>query len=359
MATRPDPAFWRDKRVLLTGHTGFKGSWAALWLARMKAQVTGFSLAPDTEPNLFTLAGVASGMVSRLGDLRDAAAVAEAVEASRPQIVLHMAAQPIVRRSIADPVETFATNVLGTAHLLAALRGSPGLSTILVVTSDKVYANDAGRHAFAEADRLGGTDPYSASKAATELVAASFAGTYFNRAGVRLATARGGNVVGGGDFAADRLVPDAVRAVAAGRQLVLRHPEATRPWQHVLDCVSGYLVFAEALAKGADVAPALNFGPAPGTPATVGALADAVLSALGSSSGWRHEPDPGSVEKATLAVDASRARAELGWNDLLRERALVAWTADWYGAWRQGRDMRAVTLDQITAYEALAGQLSS
>jgi CDP-glucose 4,6-dehydratase len=358
MAVRPDPAFWRGKRVLLTGHTGFKGGWAALWLSRMGAEVTGFALAPDTQPNLFSLAGVASGTVSRLGDLRDEAAAQAAVATSRPQLVLHMAAQPIVRRSIADPVETFATNVLGTAHLLAALRGSPGLSTILVVTSDKVYANDAGHEALSENDRLGGTDPYSASKAATELVAASFAGTYFTREGVRLATARGGNVVGGGDFAADRLVPDAVRAVSAGTPLVLRHPGATRPWQHVLDCVSGYLVYAEGLTRGVDVPAALNFGPSAGAPVPVGTLADAVLEALGSGSGWRHEPDPGSVEKATLAVDASRARASLGWDDLLRDRALVAWTAAWYRAWREGHDMRAVSLDQIGAYEALAGHPS-
>lgn len=356
MTATPDPAYWRGKRVLLTGHTGFKGGWMALWLARMGADVTGFALAPDTQPNLFGLARVSSALAaSRFGDLRDEAAVKAAVAASRPEIVLHLAAQPIVRRSIADPVETFATNVMGTAHLLAALRGSPALTAILVVTSDKVYANDVGRRAFTEEDRLGGTDPYSASKAATEIVVASFAGSYFNRDGVRLATARGGNVVGGGDFAADRLVPDAVRAFAAGTPLVLRHPDATRPWQHVLDCVSGYLVYAQALAHGEDVPAALNFGPDAGAPVTVGSLADAVLAALGGSGGWRHEPDAGSVEKATLAVDASRARGALGWNDLLRDHALVDWTAGWYRAWREGQDMRSVTLEQIGAYEALAG----
>jgi CDP-glucose 4,6-dehydratase len=352
MTTRPDPIFWRGRRVLLTGHTGFKGGWTALWLARMGAAVTGFSLAPDTVPNLYDLADVSKGIASRIGDLRDQAAVQSAVAATRPEVVLHMAAQPIVRRSIVDPVETFATNVLGTAHLLAALRSSPGLSAVLVVTSDKVYANDAPDRALAEDDRLGGTDPYSASKAATEFVVRSFAGTFFDRVKVKTATARGGNVVGGGDFAADRLVPDAVRAVASGKPLVLRHPEATRPWQHVLDCVSGYLVYAERLAAGADVPASLNFGPTPGAPVTVGAMADAVLAALGSEAGWRHQPVPGSVEKPALAVDADRARAVLGWDDRLRGDALVAWTAAWYRAWREGRDMRSATLDQIAAYEA-------
>jgi CDP-glucose 4,6-dehydratase len=351
----PDPLFWAGRRVLLTGHTGFKGSWTALWLAKLGASVTGFSLAPEYQPNLFTLADVAGVTEwSILGDVRDAQAVREAVEKADPELVLHLAAQPIVRRSLADPVETFATNVLGTAHLLDALRDCRQLRAVLVVTSDKVYANDGRPGAFVEQDRLGGTDPYSASKAAAEIVAASFAGSYFDRAGVRLATARGGNVIGGGDFALDRLVPDAVRAVVGGVPLILRHPRATRPWQHVLDCVCGYLLYAQALAQDSDVPAALNFGPAPGGDVPVGELAGAMLDALGAGAGWQYQPEPGSVEKTTLSVDAGLARACLGWRDQLTGPALIAWTADWYRAWRTGDDPRAVTLAQLAAYAALA-----
>jgi CDP-glucose 4,6-dehydratase len=354
----PDPHFWAGRRVLLTGHTGFKGSWTALWLAQLGARVTGFSLAPDCQPNLFTLADVASATeLSILGDVRDAQAVREAVEKADPELVLHLAAQPIVRRSLVDPVETFATNVLGTAHLLDALRDCRRLGAVLVVTSDKVYAHEGHPRAFVETDRLGGTDPYSASKAAAEIVAASFSGSYFDRAGVRLATARGGNVIGGGDFAVDRLVPDAVRAAAGGVPLILRHPRATRPWQHVLDCVCGYLLYAQALAQDGDLPPALNFGPAPGGDVPVGELAGALLDALGAlgaGAGWRHQPEPGSLEKTTLSVDASLARARLGWRDQLTGPALIAWTADWYRAWHKGEDPRAVTLSQLAAYARLA-----
>ena len=250
--------------------------------------------------------------------MRDAACVARAVAAAAPEIVLHMAAQPIVRRAIADPVETIATNVLGTAHLLDALRTAPALTTILVITSDKVYFNDDAGRAFSETDRLGGKDPYSASKAATELITRSFAETYFEGKGVRVATARGGNVVGGGDYAADRIVPDIVRAVARGEAPVLRMPHATRPWQHVLDCVNGYLLHAEALALDGATPRSLNFGPVCGNDVTVGQLTTVMLRALGHPSEWRYEPVAGAKEMATLAVNSDLARATLGWRDVAR-----------------------------------------
>jgi len=351
--TLPDPAFWSGKRALLTGHTGFKGSWAALWLAAMGAKVTGFALAPETEPALFNLARIDSDATSMIGDLRDTAAVSKSVAAADPQIVIHMAAQALVLRSIAEPAATFATNVQGTANLLDALRGRPALRAILVVTSDKVYANDELGRAFVETDRLGGKDAYSASKAAAEIVTRAYASSYFEPAGIAVATARGGNVIGGGDFAADRLVPDVVRAVKSGKQLALRHPEATRPWQHVLDCVGGYLVFAEALASGRAVSPALNFAPDRST-MTVAELAEAIFKALGQKPDWSQQSEPDSIEMKALAIDASRARAELGWRSRLAEAAAIAWTADWYRAFAANENLRTVTLEQIAAYRRTA-----
>lgn len=352
-ARAPDPAFWRGKRVLLTGHTGFKGGWAALWLAEMGAHVTGFSLAPDQTPALFDLARVGEGLVSIEGDLRDPLAVRDAVERARPEIVLHMAAQPLVRRSIADPAETFGSNVTGTVNLLDAARGREGLRVILVVTSDKVYANAGDGAAFREEDRLGGKDPYSASKAACEIVVGAFRDSYFSRAGVRLASVRGGNVIGGGDFSLDRIVPDAVRAADKGDQLVLRHPEATRPWQHVLDCLSGYFAYAEALWTREDMPAALNIGPRPGERMAVGPLASRVLAALGEERGWRHEPAPGSIEMGALSIDPSLAERMLGWRGALDTATAVDWTADWYRAWREKEDMRTATLAQIARYRAI------
>lgn len=349
---RPDPAFWRGRKVLLTGHTGFKGGWAALWLARMGAKVTGLALAPDQQPSLFDLAGVGGAVASRIVDLRDLGAVEGALATEAFDLVLHMAAQPIVRASIEDPVATFASNVMGTAHLLQALRAQP-LKAVLTVTSDKVYANAETGRAFQEGDALGGKDPYSASKAAAEIVVSSFARSFFDRQGVPLATARGGNVIGGGDFSRDRLVSDIVRAARAGEGAVLRHPEATRPWQHVLDCVAGYLVHLEALATDPEAPRALNFGPRPGDPPiTVGELATLASQALGAQP-WRHEPDPGSIEAKALGIDASTAREVLGFESRLPGPEAVAWTMDWYARQARGEDARALCEAQIARYEAL------
>ncbi len=349
----PDPAFWRDKRVLLTGHTGFKGAWALYWLSRMGADVTGLALAPDTDPALFDLLGGAALGRHHVADVRDAGAVQEIVAAARPQIVLHMAAQPIVRRSITDPCETIDINVMGVANLLSPLRTVAGLEAVVVITSDKVYANDERGRAFEEGDRLGGKDPYSASKAAAELVTQSFRQTYFADAGVPVATARCGNIIGGGDFAADRIVPDVVRAAAAGETLVLRHPDATRPWLHVLDGVCGYLVYAEQLAGGAALPAALNFGPDPEPELPVRRVADLMQSALGASGGWRHEPVPGSKEMKALAVDSTLARAALGWRDRIRGDDRIVWTADWHKAQRDGAEPRRICDRQLDAFLTL------
>ncbi len=353
--TRPNPAFWAGKRVLLTGHTGFKGGWAAIWLAHLGAEVTGLSLAPDQSPALFDLAGVENlTRSSRLIDLRDAAAVEAALSGQAFDLVLHMAAQPIVRTSIEDPLATFSANIMGTAHLLQALRAQTALQAVLVVTSDKVYANAETGRAFVETDALGGKDPYSASKAAAEIVTQSFARSYFDRAGVPVATARGGNVIGGGDFSRDRIVADIVRAGQAQGQTVLRHPDSTRPWQHVLDCVAGYLVYLEHLATDPATPRALNFGPRPGGPeVSVGELATRAVQALGARP-WRHEPDPASLEARSLGIDASLTRSLLKFESQLDAPEAIDWTMDWYRRQGEGADALGLCRDQIARYEGLS-----
>ena len=347
---RPNADFWRGRRVLLTGHTGFKGGWMAMWLSRMGAHVGGLALAPDTDPSLYDLARVSGDVPGGIGDIRDPAAIRRAIHDARPQIVLHMAAQPLVRRSMREPIETFDVNVMGTARLLDALREADGLEAILVVTTDKVYENPEHGRAFREHDPLGGHDPYSASKAAAEIVASSYARSYFDARGVPLATARGGNVIGGGDFSQDRIVPDIYRAMRAGEPVVLRNPGATRPWQHVLDCLCGYLIFAEALAGGGVPPRALNFGPSGGVEVPVSALGDAMQAALGAPQGWRLAEGPQPREMKLLALDISAARAALGFSDRLVGQAAIAATAQWYLDLSRGADMRAATLRAIDAY---------
>ncbi len=348
--SQPDPAFWAGKRILLTGHTGFKGSWAAVWLQALGAQVTGLALAPDQTPALYELAGVGDLVRSRIVDLRSLDALAAALEGETFDLVLHMAAQPIVRASIEDPIGTFGSNVMGTAHLLQALRGQPALQAVLVVTSDKVYANAETGRAFAEGDALGGKDPYSASKAAAEIIVQSFARSFYDRAGVPLATARGGNVIGGGDFSRDRLVADIVRAGRGQGETVLRHPQATRPWQHVLDCVAGYLVYLQRLAQDRAAPRALNFGPRPGgAEVTVGQLATRAVEALGARP-WRHEPDPQSLEAQSLGIDASLARQVLGFESRLEAPDAVDWTMDWYRREADGEAALALCREQIARY---------
>lgn len=358
VVSTPDAEFWRKRRVLLTGQTGFKGAWLALWLARLGAEVSAFALPPEPGPTLFHLADVAESCDSRIQDLRDAAGVARLVRQARPQIVLHLAAQALVRRSLAMPMETFATNVLGTINLLHALGETEGLEAVLVVTSDKVYANDGSGRAIREADPLGGDDPYSASKAACELAVNSMRRSFLSARGVPVATARAGNVIGGGDFAEDRLVPDCVRAAMAGRAVVLRHPQSTRPWQHVLDCLCGYLLYAERLASApATVPQALNFGPASGDAIPVIELAGAILQAMGATSGIEVREPEHSVEAPLLSLDSSLARSTLGWRDRLSGPPAIETTAAWYRRWQSGDDMRAATLAEIDRYQAGNGTL--
>ncbi len=348
-------SLWRGRRVLLTGHTGFKGAWGARWLARRGAEVTGLALPPSSNPSLYEVLGTAHLADEHMVDLRDPASVRRAVEVARPEIVLHMAAQSIVRASYHDPVGTFATNLMGTVHLLETLRKVGELKAILVITSDKVYENDDEGRAFLESDRLGGHDPYSASKAATEVAVSSYARSFFMNKGVRVATARGGNVIGGGDFADDRMVPDIVRAARRNEALILRNPTATRPWQHILDCLSGYFAFAEGLLVGEEVPAALNFGPrsdAPETPTTE--LVKRMQSAMGVASGWQQDVAPQPIEKERLSVDANEALHVLGWQARLDVEAAINLTATWYAAQARGEDMVAFTDAQIDSFEELA-----
>ena len=343
--------FWRGRRVLLTGHTGFKGSWAVLLLQRLGAEVTGLALPPVTTPSLFDLLQPWSGLDSRCLDIREPAALASAVENCRPDVVIHMAAQSLTRRSYREPVATMSTNVAGTVNLLEALRGIAGLECVLVVTSDKVYRNDNRGDAFAESAPLGGDDPYAASKAAMEMVTAAWARSFFDDADVPVATARAGNVLGGGDFSDDRLVPDIWRAVDEGRDLVLRYVEATRPWQHVLDLLTGYLVYVQALAgeDRKDVPSSLNFGPAAGESMTVRAVAETMLDALGGDTAIAAE-EPSLAEKSALAIDSSEARRTIGWAPHLDMQATLEWTAEWYRGFRAGTAPRTLTRGQVDRY---------
>jgi CDP-glucose 4,6-dehydratase len=347
--------FWSSQRVFLTGHTGFKGSWMTLWLERLGARIFGLALAPDQTPNLYSRLEPFPTLTSVFADVRSLGEVQAAVAGAKPTIAIHMAAQPLVRRSYAEPVQTFATNTLGTAHFLEALRNAPDLRATLVITTDKVYQNRDDDRSFEESDPLGGHDPYSASKAAAELVARSYAQSFFEPAQMPVATARAGNVVGGGDWSADRLVPDIWRAMQAGTPIVLRYPRSTRPWQHVLDPLAGYLLFLERLVSEPSLMPrALNFGPAATEePVTVAQVAESVGRGLGLSTAWIEAERPQPPEMKYLALNAREAVRCLGWRPRLGVRETMAWTVDWYRRFAKGEDARDLTLEQIERYASL------
>lgn len=350
----PAPGFWRGRKVLLTGHTGFKGAWMALWLQRLGAKVTGVALAPATRPALFDLAGLAHGMESHLCDIRDAGALSAVVRAAQPEVVLHLAAQALVRPGYAAPLETFATNVMGTANLLDALRGLASVRAVVVVTTDKVYRNREWAYPYREDDALGGHDPYSASKAAAELVTASYRDSFLAAQGVAVATARAGNVIGGGDWATDRLLPDAVRAWEAASTLEIRRPDATRPWQHVLEPLSAYLRLAEGLWENPASAGAYNFGPSPHEAATVKKVIEMARSAYTSSAvSYQNESD-GPHEAGWLALETAKARSVLGISPRWSLAQAVVRTMDWYRALHAGGAALALCEADLAAYESTA-----
>ena len=356
MHANPNPSanFWRGKRVLLTGHTGFKGSWLALWLRRLGAQVHGFALPPDCQPSLHAAMPVEARALPLGGDIRDAQAVAQAVARARPEIVLHLAAQALVRASYAQPLETLASNVMGTAHVLDALRHVDTVRAVVVVTTDKVYRNLEWAWPYREDDALGGHDPYSASKAACELVAACYRDSFLAKRGVALATARAGNVIGGGDWSADRLVPDAVRAWQAGTPLVIRRPQALRPWQHVLEPLAAYLLLAEKLWVQPSLAGAYNFGPDSSEAATVAEVVSLAAQAYGSGQWHAEEAPSGPHEAGWLALEVARARTVLGVSSRWPLHEGVRRTLQWYRRHAQGAAALALCPKDIDDFEAAA-----
>ena len=351
------PGFWRGRRVFVTGHTGFKGAWLCLWLQRLGADVRGYALAPPTEPSLFRLAGLEQGVRGVQADVRDAGALRAALRQAEPQVVLHLAAQSVVLDAHADPVGTFATNVMGTVHLLDALRdlARAGAAPLAVVnvTTDKVYADPDGARPCRETDVLGGDEPYAASKACAELAGRAFARCWFGAgSGVALASARAGNVVGGGDWTPHQLVPAVAQAMAAGQPVALRHPTAVRPWQHVLDCLHGYLTLAEALAtQPARACGDWNFGPPAEERLTVAEVAQEMAAHWGVQPPWVAVPAPPVAETQALRLDSGKAARELGWRCRLATAEALQWTAQWYRAVHAGTDARAVSLAQIEAFE--------
>lgn len=351
IAVLPNPAFWSGRQVFLTGHTGFKGAWLAVWLQRLGAIVTGFSL-PGEPGSLGAAIGIDTRLAATRGDIRDAAVIRSALQAASPQIVVHLAAQALVRRSYADPIETFETNVLGTAQVLEAVRACPGILAVVVVTTDKCYEPREWAWPYRETDALGGRDPYSASKAGAELVAACWRSSFLAEAGVAVATARAGNVVGGGDPSPDRLVPDCIRAFAAHETVRIRSPNATRPWQNVLDPLCGYLLLAERLAFATDFARAWNFGPGPDDVRPVGEVVRILAQAWGDDAGWSVDAGAHPHEAGLLAVDASLARARLGWRPRLPLDLALAATARWYRRSLEGADQHDLMLADIDDYQA-------
>jgi CDP-glucose 4,6-dehydratase len=348
--------FWRGRRVFLTGHTGFKGAWLAVWLHKMGAVVAGFALPPETAPNLHELTGGHRLLSSCSGDIRDAAALREALVQFQPEVVLHLAAQALVRRSYNDPVGTYATNVMGTVHLLEAVRACPSVTAVVVVSSDKCYENREWVWGYRENDPMGGHDPYSNSKGCTELVAGAYRSSFFGESmsgSPALATARAGNVIGGGDWALDRLVPDLLRAFEKGVAAEIRNPLAIRPWQHVLEPLGGYLLLAEKLAtQGKGWAQGWNFGPAESDARPVAWIADRLVQAWGSDARWQTDDQVHPHEAHWLKLDCSKARQQLGWQPRWNLGQALERIVSWHQAYLARRDMLDVCLEQIDEYES-------
>ena len=354
-----NPSFWQGKRVLLTGHTGFKGSWLSLWLQSMGAEVTGYALAPPTNPSLFEIAEVCKGMTSVIGDIRDLAKMQAVFAAHQPEIVIHMAAQPLVRYSYQNPVETYSTNVMGTVHLLEAVRNTPGVKAVVNITTDKCYENREWVWGYRENEPMGGFDPYSNSKGCAELVSAAYRSSFFNadsyaQHGVATATVRAGNVIGGGDWAQDRLLPDVLAAFEQGRRANIRNPNATRPWQHVMEPLRGYLALAEQLFEhGPSFGEGWNFGPNDEDAKPVGWIVEQMAGLWGADAQWQIDTGEHPHEAHYLKLDISKARTRLNWHPALRLKDALALIIDWSKQRAAGANMRQLTLNQLQAYQAL------
>lgn len=355
---RPD--FWRGKRVLLTGHTGFKGSWLSLWLQSLGAQVQGYALAPPTHPSLFEEANVSGGMASIIGDIRDLGKLQDVVARFRPEIVFHMAAQPLVRYSYQNPVETYSTNIMGTVNILEAVRQTPGVRALVNITSDKCYENIERKSGYSEEEPMGGFDPYSSSKGCAELVSAAYRSSFFPAVnyglhGLAIATARAGNVIGGGDWASDRLIPDVLAAFQQGRPVEIRNPNAVRPWQHVLEPLRGYLTLAESLFEiGPDFAEAWNFGPSPEDAQPVRWIVEKLADLWGQNAQWEADTRVHPHEADYLKLDIQKAKRRLGWQPALGLQDAISLSFEWFRQHQEGGNMHGLTMAQIKAYQLLA-----
>lgn len=352
-----DDSFWRGRKVFLTGHTGFKGGWLSLWLQSLGAEVTGFALEPPTNPSIFKVAKVEQGMVSIIGDIRDGEALSRAMKEARPDVIIHMAAQPLVRYSYAHPVETYSTNVMGTVHLLEAVRAVDTVRAVVVVTSDKCYENREWVWGYRENEPMGGYDPYSNSKGCSELVVSAYRSSYFNLAeynghGVALASARAGNVIGGGDWAADRLIPDMLRAIEKSTPVLIRSPRSIRPWQHVLEPLSGYLLLAQHLCQGgAKYAEGWNFGPTDNDARPVEWIVEKLCRIWGEGASWSLDTVVGPHEAHYLKLDCSKAENALGWKPVWNLETTLAKIVTWHQSYVSRGDMRAETISQIREFQ--------
>jgi len=353
-----DRSFWSGRKVFITGHTGFKGGWLSLWLQSLGAKVTGYSLPPQTDPNLFEIARIQEGMRSVIGDIRDVPQLRAEMTISEPELVIHMAAQALVRESYINPLETYATNVVGTANVLDIARGIPSIRGVVIITTDKCYENKEWDWGYREIDPLGGYDPYSSSKACAELVTAAYRQSFFNpleysRHRVAIASARAGNVIGGGDWSRDRLIPDLLMGFEQGKSVHIRNPEAIRPWQHVLEPLSGYLKLSEYLLKedGISYADAWNFGPADSDARTVKWIAEEIIEKIGAHASWVRESEPQPHEAHYLKLDCSKSHSRLGWRPQWDLSKALSKIVDWQAQYSSGVDMRAFTLNQISEFE--------
>lgn len=352
-------SFWQGKKVFVTGHTGFKGSWLCLWLTKLGANVTGYSLEPPSDPNIYTLAGVEEDLVSIQGDVRDLDKLGGAVRSAQPDIVFHLAAQSLVRRSYYDPVGTLATNVMGTANLLEAVRRVNSVRAVINVTSDKCYENREWVWGYRENDPMGGYDPYSCSKGCSELVTSAFRNSFFkagtgNSNETAIASVRAGNVIGGGDWAEDRLVPDIMRAILDQKTVVIRSPKSIRPWQHVLDPLYGYIVLAERLYNDGDsFSGAWNFGPSDDETVPVGELVRRVTELWGNGANWEIDKSDHPHEANFLKLDCTKSRLLLKWKPHLSLAKALEWVVDWYKAFGEEQDMKQVTLSQLNNFEQM------